>query len=109
MKRILRLLALFLAAVFLNIAAGEGESFLVISDAHLTKETQEHEAMMEAVIRAAREKDAVLLLGDNTNNTHPGAGRPAADCCGAAAGLSGLGGRRGTGGRRLPVEDGAAL
>ena len=48
-----------------------------------------------AEMEAAREKDAVLLLGDNTNNTHPGAGRPAADCCGAAAGLSGMGGRRG--------------
>ena len=72
--------SLFLAALalvwtaFAGAVSGEEapapERFLVISDAHLTKETQDHEAAMEAVILAARGKDAVLLLGDNTNNTH---------------------------------------
>ena len=47
-----------------------GESFLIISDAHLTAQAQDHEAMLEAVIRAAEGKDTVLLLGDNTNNSH---------------------------------------
>ena len=48
---------------------GGGESILVISDTHLTGEARDHEAMTEAVLRAARGRDAVLL-GDNTNNTH---------------------------------------
>ena len=46
------------------------ESFLVITDTHLTRDPLEHAAMMEAVLQAARGRDAVLLLGDNTNNTH---------------------------------------
>ena len=49
---------------------GGGESILVISDTHLTGEARDHEAMTEAVLWAARGRDAVLLLGDNTNNTH---------------------------------------
>ena len=52
-------------------AAGE-ESILVVSDTHLTGEAQAHADMAEAVIRAAHGMDAVLLLGDNTNNTRAG-------------------------------------
>lgn len=48
----------------------KAESYLVISDTHLTKEIQDHAAMLEAVVRAAMGKDAVILLGDNTNNGH---------------------------------------
>ena len=70
-KKIFTLLALILAAVFINSGRGKAGSILVIADTHLTKEAQEHDDMMRAVIRAAQGKDAVLLLGDNTNNTHP--------------------------------------
>ena len=51
--------------------SAEPERFLVISDIHLTKEAQNHAAMLRAVTQAVRGMDAVLLLGDNTNNTHP--------------------------------------
>jgi 3',5'-cyclic AMP phosphodiesterase CpdA len=75
-KRMILLGVLLLAALTVCVCAALGESteperFLVISDTHLTKETQEHAAMLEAVVQAARGMDAVLLLGDNTNNTHP--------------------------------------
>ena len=70
MKRLFILFSLFLTAAFINIALGEPETFLVVSDAHLTKEVQDHDAMQKAIIQAAGKKDAVLLLGDNTNNAH---------------------------------------
>ena len=72
-----RLFALMLSAfiVWGSVAAsGESramENFLVISDTHLTEKEEDHSAVLEAVIRAARNRDAVVLLGDNTNNTHP--------------------------------------
>ncbi len=71
MKKIWLLLILFFAVALLNPVSGEAESFLVISDTHLTKETRDHDTMMQAVIQVARGKDAVLLLGDSTNNAHP--------------------------------------
>ena len=77
MKKSLILLGiLMMAALKMCIGAAMGESaeserFLVISDIHLTKEAQNHAAMLRAVTQAARGMDAVLLLGDNTNNTHP--------------------------------------
>ena len=64
-----RLTALLLAVIFI-VSAGTAESFLVVSDTHLTEDTRDHAAMLEAVKKAARGKDAVLLLGDNTNNSH---------------------------------------
>ncbi len=69
-------LCILLAALMVCAGAALGESpeperFLVISDTHFIKEAQGHAAMLEAVAQAARGKDAVLLLGDNTNNTHP--------------------------------------
>ena len=74
-KQLFPMILLVLAALLGTAAAalGEGseaESLLVISDAHLTQETQAHAAAIEAVIQAAKGKDAVLFLGDNTNNTH---------------------------------------
>ena len=77
MKKSLILLGiLMMAALTVCIGAALGENpeperFLVISDTHLTKEAQNHAAMLRAVTQAARGMDAVLLLGDNTNNTHP--------------------------------------
>ncbi len=68
-KRLLILFVLLLTAVLMTAADGRAESFLIISDLHLSK-GQEHEAARKAVIQAAREKDAVLMLGDNTNNAH---------------------------------------
>ena len=71
MKRIRILLALLFAAVLLAPASAAAESFLVISDTHLTKEPGDHDAMLKAVVRAAQGKDAVLLLGDSTSNARP--------------------------------------
>lgn len=76
--RVNKRLFLFLAAFTLLLSTANAafveaqwtESFLVISDTHLTEKSSDHTAMMEAVIQAARGRDAVLLLGDNTNNTH---------------------------------------
>ena len=75
-KRMILFDVLIMAALTVCIGTAFGESseperFLVISDTHLTKETLEHAAMLEAVTQASRGKDTVLLLGDNTNNTHP--------------------------------------
>lgn len=62
MKRICILLVLFLTILLTGSALGESESFLVISDLHFTEDAQEnHSAAREAVIRAARGKDAVLI------------------------------------------------
>lgn len=65
------LIAILIAAAFLIPASGSAEKLLVISDTHITKEARNHAAMQEAVVRAAREMDAVLLLGDSTNNAQP--------------------------------------
>ncbi len=75
-KRLILLGVLIMAALTACIGAALGESseperFLVVSDTHFIKEAQAHAAMGEAVVRASRGKAAVLLLGDNTNNTHP--------------------------------------
>ena len=71
MQKWRRLVAVLIAAAFLNPASGIAETFLVISDTHFTKEARDDDAMQEAVVQAARETDAVLLLGDCTNNAHP--------------------------------------
>lgn len=67
-KKHLQLFLLFLI-LFAFRSLSAAESILVISDTHLTKETQRHAAMMEAVIQAAKGKDLVLMTGDNTDNT----------------------------------------
>ena len=73
MKKRLFILVLSAFMVWGSVAAsGETkpmERFLVVSDTHLTEKEADHSAMLEAVIQAARNRDAVLL-GDNTNNTH---------------------------------------
>ena len=71
MQKWRRLAAVLIAAAFLNPASGGAERFLVISDTHITEEARDDDAMQEAVVQAARETDAVLLLGDSTNNAHP--------------------------------------
>lgn len=81
--RLVRALCGSIALLFLCLAAfpaagqdaipegeGQAETFLVISDAHMTAEAPEE--MTEAVVRAARGRDAVIMLGDNTNNSHAG-------------------------------------
>ncbi len=76
MNKLISLIMILLAAALTagaGAALGESwtaESFLVISDTHLTEKAQDHAGMMEAVVQASLGKDAVLLLGDNTNNTH---------------------------------------
>ena len=44
----------------------ETESYLVISDIHLTREAQDQATMLEAIIQVAKGKDVVLFLGDNS-------------------------------------------
>lgn len=64
------LLAFCPAVICSGLGEGEGaESILVISDTHLTREARNHSDMMAAVLQAAYGRDAVLLLGDNTNNS----------------------------------------
>ncbi len=74
MKKLLIFFFVLIPMVFLSLAAlGEArqaESILVISDTHLTGNAAAHAAMLDAAAQAARGRDAVLLLGDNTNNTH---------------------------------------
>ena len=77
MKKLLILFLSFLLLVWPAYAGpglGEAgrESILVISDTHLTGDARRHADAMEAVIHAALGRDAVLFLGDNTNNSHAG-------------------------------------
>ena len=86
------------------------ESFLVITDTHLTRDPREHAAMMEAVLQAARGRDAVLLLGDNTNNTHAEEHALGGGAGGFAQAACGSGGRAAAEGHvhivaRIPVGD----
>lgn len=53
-------------------AASRAETFLVTSDLHLTADRAAHEPTLDALREAASGADAVLLLGDSTNNTHAG-------------------------------------
>ena len=46
------------------------ETFLVTSDLHLTKDIEKHGAVLAALRHAAEDVDAVLFLGDSTNNAH---------------------------------------
>ena len=59
MKKLRILLILLMSAVFIYPVLSSAENFLVISDIHFTEEIQEnHSAAREAVIRAARGKEA---------------------------------------------------
>ena len=66
MKRMVLILALLLCAL------ARAETFLVTSDLHLTEDRDAHRATLAALRAAARHADAVLLLGDSTNNAHDG-------------------------------------
>ena len=73
MKKLLIFFFLMPLILLSSAALGEAhqtESFLVISDTHLTENAAAHAVVLEAVAQAARGRDVVLLLGDNTNNTH---------------------------------------
>lgn len=70
MRRMMLLLALFFCALLARPAIGETESILALSDTHLTRDAQKHAEMMEAVVQAAAGRDAVLMIGDNTDNAH---------------------------------------
>ena len=70
MRKIMMLLALLFCAMLAGPAIGESESILAISDTHLTQDPQKHAEMMEAVVQAAMGRDAVLMIGDNTDNAH---------------------------------------
>ncbi|MBQ8136902.1 MAG: metallophosphoesterase [Clostridia bacterium] len=50
--------------------ASDSECFLVISDLHLTEASGKDRTTLDALLQAAQGKDAVLFLGDNTNNSH---------------------------------------
>ena len=70
LKRILTAAAL---AVLLALCAHCcAETFLITSDLHLTEDRAAHTAVLDALRRAAGSADAVILLGDSTNNAHPG-------------------------------------
>ncbi len=69
-KLLVWLLILFLAAGP-GMAKAKSESILVISDTHMRAGTGEYDAVMDAVTAAARNRDLLLMLGDNTNNGHP--------------------------------------
>lgn len=66
MKKAVLMLALLLCAL------ARAETFLVTSDLHLTEDRAAHRATLAALRAAARQADAVLLLGDSTNNAHDG-------------------------------------
>ena len=48
---------------------GGAETFLITSDLHLTSDISAHETTLNALRDAAQDVDAVILLGDSTNNT----------------------------------------
>ena len=50
---------------------GRAETFLVMSDLHLRAESGTLEEVLSAVRNAAKEADALILLGDNANNGKP--------------------------------------
>lgn len=62
--------ALLSVLLLLLCAAGCAETFLVTSDLHLTADGDAHAAALAALRDAAAKVDAVILLGDNTNNAH---------------------------------------
>ena len=66
---VFRIAAILLAVLVLCSTWGAAETLLVASDLHLT-EDDAREAALEA-LRAA-DADAVILLGDSTNNAHAG-------------------------------------
>lgn len=47
---------------------GGAETFLITSDLHLTRDISDHETTLNALRDAAQSVDAVILLGDSTNN-----------------------------------------
>ena len=55
--------------VLLLLATGRAETLLVTSDWHLTADAGLHAEAMRAVLEAAEGRDAVIVLGDNTNNS----------------------------------------
>ncbi len=74
-KKILSFVLFFLSALAIGAGAAPCEAFkaetvMAISDSHLTKALENHQTALDAVVRAAQGKDIVLLLGDNTNNSH---------------------------------------
>ena len=67
MSRIAVALVLHLT-LLLTGSVGVAETLLVVSDLHLTGDSAVHQATLDA-LRAA-DADAVILLGDSTNNAH---------------------------------------
>ena len=63
-----RTLCISLALLFC--LTGLAETFLVTSDLHLTGDGEAHQAALEALRAASAHVDALLLLGDSTNNAH---------------------------------------
>lgn len=66
-RSICAIVMLLLAALC---AGGRAETFLVSSDLHLTVDRAAHESALNALRIAAEDVDGVILLGDNTNNSH---------------------------------------
>ena len=65
MKRRMAVLICLLLALC---AGGCAETFLISSDLHLTADGEAHEMALAALRAAAQSVDALILLGDNTNN-----------------------------------------
>ena len=70
MRKIMMLLAILFCAMLAGPGISESESILALSDTHLTQDPLKHAEMMEAVVQAAMGRDAVLMIGDNTDNAH---------------------------------------
>lgn len=66
----IKLLCLLLVLILLSLPAC-AETFLVTSDLHLTGDAQAREAALQALREATEHADAILLLGDSTNNGRP--------------------------------------
>ena len=62
--------ALVIVLALLLCVYGSAETFLITSDLHLTKDRPAHAATLGALKSAAEDADAVILLGDSTNNAH---------------------------------------
>ena len=70
-RKTILLLALLFCAALARAALCESESFLALSDTHLSIGRLRPASMLDAVIQAAHGRDVVLMAGDNTDNAHP--------------------------------------
>ena len=66
------------------------ETILVISDLHMTENSQDMVPVLQAIRNAAEECDAVLVLGDHANNGKPAEHALVTDCLDSLASQTGV-------------------